>query len=151
MALSRKEIDRLGKRLRDADVVGVDDLSRLRELRSKHGFALGAVTTILSEELGYDTTSRIKTVGTLLEKLRRMPLVLSQVQDIAGARLVVPDRWEQDLVAERARFDGDLKDRRAEPSFGYRAVHVLFKHDGRRVEVQVRTLLQDLWANLSRD
>lgn len=37
-------------------------------------------------------------------------------------------------------------DRRAEPSSGYRAMHVIVFPDGLPVEVQVRTELQDLWA-----
>lgn len=41
-----------------------------------------------------------------------------------------------------------MKDRRAEPSFGYRAVHVIVKVRGRPVEIQVRTRLQDLWAQI---
>jgi hypothetical protein len=37
-------------------------------------------------------------------------------------------------------------DRRTEPSHGYRAVHVIVKLQGRLVELQVRTRLQDSWA-----
>lgn len=40
-------------------------------------------------------------------------------------------------------------DRRARPSHGYRAVHVLVDVDGRKVEVQIRTAVQHLWAELS--
>ena len=39
-------------------------------------------------------------------------------------------------------------DRRAKPSFGYRAVHVVVKVDGLPVEVQLRTSLQDRWAQI---
>ena len=40
-------------------------------------------------------------------------------------------------------------DLRARPSHGYRAIHVAPMIDGYRVEVQVRTNLQHLWAELS--
>jgi Region found in RelA / SpoT proteins len=40
-------------------------------------------------------------------------------------------------------------DRRAVPSHGYRAVHVVVNVEGRPIEVQVRTSLQHLWAELS--
>lgn len=42
-----------------------------------------------------------------------------------------------------------IVDRRARPSNGYRAVHVLVATGEHRVEVQVRTALQQLWAELS--
>ncbi len=37
-------------------------------------------------------------------------------------------------------------DRRKNPKFGYRAVHIIVTLDERRIEIQVRTQLQDLWA-----
>jgi hypothetical protein len=40
-------------------------------------------------------------------------------------------------------------DRREEPSFGYRAVHIIIYEEGLAVEVQVRTVLQDIWAQMS--
>src|SRR6266704_1936073 len=58
---------------------------------------------------------------------------LTQIQDIAGCRIVTPD----------------IIDRRDTPSHGYRAVHVIVRHSGKLVEIQVRTALQHLWAELS--
>ncbi len=40
-------------------------------------------------------------------------------------------------------------DRRTNPSHGYRAVHIIVATHGVSVEIQVRTALQDLWAQLS--
>jgi ppGpp synthetase/RelA/SpoT-type nucleotidyltranferase len=37
-------------------------------------------------------------------------------------------------------------DRRAVPSHGYRAVHVIVRTQGCLVEVQVRTHMQDMWT-----
>jgi ppGpp synthetase/RelA/SpoT-type nucleotidyltranferase len=49
-----------------------------------------------------------------------------------------------------AAFSGaDIVDRRASPSHGYRAVHVIVRVDGKPVEIQVRSLLQHRWAELS--
>jgi hypothetical protein len=101
---------------------------------------------------------RIKTTGTLVDKLRREPhLKLKTIRDVAGARIVIDGgRWEQDRVAERiteAFADcpkaPDLIDRREKPSHGYRAVHVVVYEDGTPVEIQIRTELQDVWAQIT--
>jgi ppGpp synthetase/RelA/SpoT-type nucleotidyltranferase len=58
---------------------------------------------------------------------------------------------EQDELASRIaeHFEGGkIVDRRAKPSYGYRAVHVIVKPRGRLVEIQLRTLLQDRWAQI---
>lgn len=40
-------------------------------------------------------------------------------------------------------------DRRERPSYGYRAVHVIVYEDSTPMEIQVRTKLQDTWAQIS--
>jgi putative GTP pyrophosphokinase len=60
--------------------------------------------------------------------LRRESIRLTQIQDIAGCRLVVPDVAEQDRVVENVRTlfaKCSIADRREYPSHGYRAVHVI--------------------------
>jgi ppGpp synthetase/RelA/SpoT-type nucleotidyltranferase len=42
-----------------------------------------------------------------------------------------------------------LDDRRSHPSHGYRAVHVIASSFAKPIEVQVRTVLQHIWAELS--
>jgi len=42
-----------------------------------------------------------------------------------------------------------ITDRRKQPSHGYQAVHVIVTHGDKLVEIQVRTLLQHAWAELS--
>jgi hypothetical protein len=77
------------------------------------------------------------------------------MQDIAGTRITVPTPEIREATAELvlAMFsdrDGELaKDTRADGNkFGYRAMHVVVRLDGRWVEIQIRTLTQDAWANL---
>jgi putative GTP pyrophosphokinase len=77
---------------------------------------------------------------------------LTQIQDIAGCRLVVTDVVEQDKVVQSlvGRFPhATIVDRREKPSHGYRAVHVIASYEDILVEIQVRTSLQHLWAELS--
>src|SRR5581483_4872064 len=75
-----------------------------------------------------------------------------QVQDIAGCRVVVALKHEQDVLVDRLRNANPtwrLLDRRTRPSHGYRAVHLIGSAAGRHVEVQIRTELQHLWAEVS--
>ncbi len=72
------------------------------------------------------------------------------MQDVAGLRLVVGldllDR-KQCVDALRGLFPDSRIVRRLGPSsHGYRAVHVIARLDDLSVEIQVRTTLQDLWA-----
>ncbi len=58
---------------------------------------------------------------------------------------------EQELVLSRVFElwpDARLIDRRDEPMHGYRAVHVVPRVDGCFVEIQIRTGLQNVWAQL---
>jgi putative GTP pyrophosphokinase len=84
--------------------------------------------------------------------LRRESIRLTQIQDIAGCRLIVSDIAEQERVVQslNSLFEHTtVIDRRQRPSHGYRAVHVLAGCQGKLIEIQVRTSLQHLWAELS--
>jgi hypothetical protein len=145
-------VDRLGERLRRSDHIGEDDLRLLQLFRQEHADALRLVQETITGLLGGGVaqTSRIKTIQTIHDKLRREPTKLSRVQDIAGVRIVKDmDRIEQDQIVRSlaGAFPGaKVKDRRHDPSYGYRAVHVIVRSGRCAVEVQVRTRAQDLWA-----
>ncbi|MGX5770317.1 RelA/SpoT domain-containing protein [Microbacterium trichothecenolyticum] len=101
----------------------------------------------------FEVTSRPKTIDTLRQKLQRDPNTpLPSVQDVAGVRFEAEMSLdEQDAVARAIAglYDQDpscVKDLRATPHSGYRAVHVWLRLPV-RVEVQVRTHMQSAWAN----
>ncbi len=155
MRMSNGEINRLGDRLRTSTVVDDSDLQLLQVLRRDYETALHAAQARIADEFVDFAvpTSRLKTVQTLVGKLRREPhMNLSQVQDVAGVRIVRDmNLAEQSKIAERIAgvFDGSKTiDRRVKSTFGYRAVHVVVRVDGLPVEVQVRTALQDRWAQI---
>jgi ppGpp synthetase/RelA/SpoT-type nucleotidyltranferase len=74
------------------------------------------------------------------------------MQDIAGCRLIVQDVVEQESIVEGLSnlFDHVTIINRCErPTHGYRAVHIIITWSGKMIEIQVRTQLQHLWAELS--
>jgi ppGpp synthetase/RelA/SpoT-type nucleotidyltranferase len=150
--LSKTKIDRLGDRLRKGSLTD-DDLRLLDEYRRSFAAAYNVVATAIRSELGLEPTGRpAKSTTSITEKLQRESIRLTQMQDVAGCRLVVTNRAEQDRVVTALTglfTHSTVVDRRENPSHGYRAVHVIVVVDQRAVEVQVRTVLQQGWAEIS--
>ena len=149
--LTKTQIDRLGDCLRK-DVCEAD-LKILDSYRKSFGSVYGNVIKVLQGNLKLEPTGRpAKSTTSIVDKLHRESIRLSQLQDIAGCRIVVKNIQEQDYVVSLIRdaFPSVvLVDRRIKPNFGYRAVHLIVKSEGKLVEIQVRTTLQHEWADLS--
>jgi ppGpp synthetase/RelA/SpoT-type nucleotidyltranferase len=160
---SREQINKLGKRLACGSPISDEDLRALEELIACHMAALELARPRvdgLADDMGtapLHITHRPKTTQTIIEKVcREHAMQLARVQDLAGIRIVGALRsYEQDRLAEEIarRFPPDprparIVDRRANPSHGYRAVHVIVSLDGITIEVQVRTFMQHVWADL---
>lgn len=144
----------MGTRLAASEQVSDEDLSELATVIDAYQDVLNDVKIRL-QTLGFSATTRMKTTGTLRDKLRRETARLSQVQDLAGARIVVADRAAQNEAVKRITSELEAAgcscksiDRREHPSHGYRAVHVVVQVAKVPVEIQVRTDLQDMWAQL---
>lgn len=155
---SRKQVNKLGKRLRDQDTLSGEDNVLLTDVLVAYEDAKDFVVSQLAA-MGLEATGRTKETRTLREKLQRMPsMALLSIDDIAGARIVLApgsrsEQWRVvDAITERFTSDDgpepEILDRCAHPSHGYRAVHVVVQVRGLKVEVQVRTELQDLWAQV---
>lgn len=131
------------------------DLADLVLALSAYQEVLDRVKIHLSD-LGFAPSGRVKTTTTLTEKLRRTRgMQLSRVQDLAGARCVVADLTVQDAARDAITdfytaqgCPWRVVDRREDPRFGYKAVHIVVQIDGMPVEIQVRTELQDTWAQI---
>ncbi len=149
---SKTSIDQLGDRLRSSDVSDAD-LRLLDNYRRSFAEAYEHVISTVRTVLGFEPTGRpAKSTTSITEKLQRETIRLTQMQDIAGCRLVVPDIQTQEDVVDALRHALDrvaIVDRRKHPSHGYRAVHVIATVGGKSIEIQVRTALQHLWAEFS--
>ena len=156
LPISKTQLDKLGDRLRDTSEPAASDLDLLQSVLNTYGEALQLVDALLREQ-GFHPTGRLKVTSTIIEKLRRdQRSSLKTIQDLAGARVVLDtdldgqDRTVHDFcrLLERRGFGSSVIDRRADPRSGYRAVHVVAKVDRVPVEVQFRTELQHLWAQV---
>ncbi|WP_380166427.1 hypothetical protein [Jannaschia sp. R86511] len=161
LPIAKGEVDRIGKRL-IAGEASVEDLRAWNQCLIAYdrvrADVVGVIETVSWAEVlaghGSDlnVTSRVKTRGTLVDKLRRQPgSPLSRIQDVAGVRIDGSMTLDgQDIVSEQLvqRLGGRVIDRREMPIRGYRAVHVIVKVDGLACEIQIRTSLQHAWANL---
>jgi ppGpp synthetase/RelA/SpoT-type nucleotidyltranferase len=145
---TKSSLNKLGERFRKG-TASDDDVRALNQFRESFRPAYERVVATL-ESLGVEVGGRSgKTIGSIVAKLDREKTRLSTMQDIAGCRVEVADRIEQDgLVKEIAkRFPGaKIEDRRERPSHGYRAVHAIVQVEESWVEIQVRTTLQNAWA-----
>jgi ppGpp synthetase/RelA/SpoT-type nucleotidyltranferase len=110
---------------------------------------------------------RLKRLPTIIYKLQRFSMRLSQMQDIGGVRAILDSiedvRKLQSQYEEKGRFSHEIrnvKDYINEPKpDGYRGVHIVFAYNntldrtgnarqykGLLVELQIRTKWQHQWA-----
>jgi ppGpp synthetase/RelA/SpoT-type nucleotidyltranferase len=134
LPMSGRQIVKLGERLRDAGQPSSDDLRMLEEILLIYDRSLREVAEGL-RSIGLEATTRLKTSGTIIEKVRREHLItLRSMRDLAGARVVQSMTLdEQDAVTGQVEslWPGARRvDRRATPSHGYRAVHVVVQVKG---------------------
>jgi putative GTP pyrophosphokinase len=129
--------------------------------RTLHGRPLSHVAANLryhvDEEKGKvqgrtEVTQRLKRMDTIIDKLSREPTMqVTQMQDIGGVRALLPSQSHVYSVSRRLRKSWTIlrvRDYIAEPKpSGYRAIHLIVQRRGYPVEVQLRTLRQDIWAN----
>lgn len=115
------------------------------------------------------SSQRLKRVPSIIKKLNRSydgrspTMKLTQMQDIAGCRVVMPNVKHANNLYQKYYIKGDLKHKRInEKNYilhpkadGYRSIHLIYRYssdkgkkdyNGLLVEVQIRSKLQHLWA-----
>jgi putative GTP pyrophosphokinase len=124
--------------------------------RSEHAAPLSRVGSNLhryAENEGKPVvTQRLKKLPTMLGKLFREPgMKLARMEDIGGVRAVLPNQDAAYRVARGIRKNWTItrfRDYVSNPKAdGYRALHLINRNRGRLIEIQLRTPLQDTWAN----
>ncbi len=103
-----------------------------------------------------DVTQRLKRTPTIGDKLTPEPTMdVTQMQDVGGVRARVPRLAHVYAVSRRLKKSWTIyrtRDYIANPKpSGYRALHHVVRRDGLLIEVQLRTTLQDAWANQVED
>ena len=172
MSFSKTQVDRAGRELSQFFVAAAegrgarldgDERERLLHVvdvvewwRRDHSKGLSRVAANLryyASEQGLPTVAqRLKKFPSITGKLiRQRSMRLAQMADIGGVRAVLPNLEAVQQVAVRLRRNWTITDTadyvtnpKAE---GYRAIHLVNKHRGRLIEVQLRTPRQHSWAN----
>ncbi len=99
-----------------------------------------------------EVAQRLKRLTTIIDKLEREPrMQVTQMQDVGGVRALLPSLSHLYAVSRRLRKTWTIirvRDYVAKPKpSGYRALHLIVRRGGYPVEVQLRTALEDAWAN----
>jgi ppGpp synthetase/RelA/SpoT-type nucleotidyltranferase len=145
LPLAKGELNRLGDRLIASEKPTDADLNDLAYVLDAYQEVLEQVKAHLGS-LGFAPGWRVKTTKTITDKLRRIHrMELSRMQDLAGARIVVHDISAQnkarDAISEfytNAGCSWRIIDRREDPRYGYRAVHLVVRVEEVPVEILIR-------------
>lgn len=169
---SKSQINKAGKILTTGSPFSLEyqrALDLANKWRACHAYPINTFQATLRTKLkdcsGQPIVAqRLKRMPTVIDKLRRFPnMQLTTMQDIAGLRAVLESVKDAKLVANRylnnksfphefvEQYDYISKPRDID---GYRSNHLIYKYknklnpgyDGLRIEIQIRTKLQHIWA-----
>ena len=171
---SQNRVNKVGKALKS----GIDhDVATLDAFLTHHTHLCAKLSSILQDNIdrillplvnsptptilfgtnGYQLSARVKTLTTLIEKLKRMDKTpLNRIVDISGVRLDVDVTLKNQLrlaemftttFKEHGAKKVVVKDYREQPHRGYRGIHLHLTFEAGFAEFQLRTALQSRWSN----
>ena len=135
--MTKSQINRLGERLRTASELGAETLSQLQQFRASYDESMFRAQLLL-KEAGLQATSRLKTINTIIEKLRRKGRAWPDARYWRIAHRVEGGPCAQDKIVNKILDmfpNAKVIDRRKSPKHGYRAIHVIAMLDDRRIEI----------------
>lgn len=155
VAASKTQVDLAGGRLRDwfisdAPVGALDEppldkaFRIVSDWRASFFEPLNGVTAAVGHSTASSPTFRHKRISRIVYKLVRFPSMrLTQMEDVGGCRVVVPDRAAVQAAyaaVGEAWPDAGVDDYLDRPKdTGYRAIHIVPVESDRAVEVQLGT------------
>ena len=164
--ISKSKIDKAGELLSCDAMENVEKYIEAEDVfnsyRSAHLAPLMQTTILLQKWMdksgkGYYIAMRLKRRPQILRKLKRFHVRLSQLQDIAGARIILERNHDVEEIVDylRSSFktqsdirllrDVDYRVRGRDDS-GYRARHIVLQNGGYKIELQLRSRIQHYWA-----
>jgi len=156
--LSQKQINKIGKKFRDS-IYDEEDFSFLEEYKKEYDEILINKTSKLSELISkkinnFILVGRLKRTNSIIRKLQRKKnygMDLTRMSDIAGLRVIVNDIKDQNIVIESIKLNlqiDKIYDYR-ETEQNYRSVHLVLRENNKYLEIQIRTVAQQTWADES--
>ena len=166
------QVNKAGKVLKEPEGFSKEEKDHANKIlsnwRAIHSYPINTFQATLRDKLknlrikNGLVAQRLKRAPSIIEKLKRFPdMNLSRMQDIGGLRAVVRTLKDVGKLRDNyknSRFHHELigeKDYIQDPKdSGYRGIHLIYKynkvgqneHNGLRLEIQIRTQLQHIWA-----
>lgn len=164
--ISKAKIDRAGRSL--SHNIDRDEYTQLEsellldDYRRRHLQPLSETTIEIQKLLtnfgtSYYIAQRLKRKPQIMRKLKRLSVRLTQLQDIAGCRIIVHKNSDvnnlQDYIVKSIEKQSvfsiermtDYRERGRDDT-GYRALHIILKRNKLHIELQIRSRIQHYWS-----